>query len=56
LMVAREGASLAHNLRTVVLDPAGRVFRQFDGNTWTPEELAAAVAEAAAVAADASRP
>jgi len=47
LMVAREGASLSHNLRTVVLDPHGRVFRQFDGNTWTPEELASAVAEAA---------
>ncbi len=47
LMVMREGTSLSHNLRTVVLDPAGRVFRQFDGNDWTADELASAVLAAA---------
>lgn len=44
LMAAREGASLSHNLCTVVLDPNGRVLRQSDGNTRTPEGLASAVA------------
>jgi len=42
----REGGSIAHNLRTVVLDPTGKISRQFDGNEWTPEQLAAAIIEA----------
>jgi protein SCO1 len=49
LQVAREGGSFAHNLRTVVLDPQGRIHRQFDGNEWTPAQLADALAEAAAI-------
>ena len=48
LMVAREASSFAHNLRTVVLDPQGRIHQQFDGNDWTPQELADAVVDAAA--------
>lgn len=48
LKVAREQGSFAHNLRTVVVDPIGNVFRQFDGNRWTPADLAAAITEAAA--------
>lgn len=47
LMVTREGGGFGHNLRTVVLDPQGRIHRQFDGNDWTPQELADAVADAA---------
>jgi protein SCO1/2 len=47
LSVWREGGSLSHNMRTVVLDPRGKIFRQFDGNAWTPEQLAAAIREAA---------
>jgi protein SCO1/2 len=47
LRVTREGGGFSHNLRTVVLDPRGRIHRQFDGNEWKPEELAAALAEAA---------
>ena len=43
----REGGSISHNLRTVVLDRDGKISRQFDGNAWTPQELAAAIAEAA---------
>jgi protein SCO1/2 len=39
----REGGSISHNLRTVVLDPAGKIARQFDGNDWTPQQLADAV-------------
>ena len=50
LMVNREpGGSISHNLRTVVLDPSGRIRRQFDGNQWTPKELADAVVAAARV-------
>jgi protein SCO1/2 len=49
LTVMREGESFSHNLRTVVLDPQGRIFKQFDGNTWTPAQLADALAEAAVV-------
>jgi len=43
----REKGSLSHNLRTVVLDTQGKIFRQFDGNDWTPEALAAALRQAA---------
>lgn len=45
---ANEGGSFLHNLRTVVLDPQRRVYRQFDGNKWKAEELANALVEAAA--------
>lgn len=48
LMITREpGGSISHNLRTVVLDTRGRIARQFDGNQWTPEQLAEALAQAA---------
>ncbi len=47
LMLSREGGSISHNLRTVVLDPQGRISRQLDGNLWTPEDLAAEVVRAA---------
>jgi protein SCO1/2 len=47
LMVAAEGDSFSHNLRTVVLDPQGRIFRQFDHNQWTAAELAEAMRAAA---------
>lgn len=46
LILQRQGAGITHNLRTVVLGPQGRVFRQFDGNEWTPQELAGAMEEA----------
>ena len=47
LMVVPQGNTITHNLRTVVLDPQGRIYRQFDGNQWTPEELANAILKAA---------
>ena len=47
LMVLREGDTISHNLRTVVLDPRGRIYREFDGNQWTPDQLANALTEAA---------
>jgi protein SCO1 len=47
LMVMRQGASISHNLRTVVLDPQGRIASQFDGNSWTPQQLADAMVKAA---------
>lgn len=34
-----EGPQISHNLRTVVIDPAGRVRRVFEGNRWRAEEL-----------------
>jgi protein SCO1/2 len=43
----RENGTYSHNLRTVVLDASGKIFRQFDGNDWTPQELAAAIIAAA---------
>jgi protein SCO1/2 len=50
LMLAKEeGGSISHNLRTVVLDPLGRIHKLFNGNRWTPEELAGALQEAAQV-------
>jgi protein SCO1/2 len=47
----KENGSYSHNLRTLVLDPNRKIFRQFDGNDWTPQQLADAVREAAKVAA-----
>jgi protein SCO1/2 len=50
LMFAKEsGGSISHNLRTVVLDPQGRIHRQFDGNQWTGAQLAEAVLAASQV-------
>ena len=43
----RENGTLSHNLRTVVLDGGGKIFRQFDGNDWTAAELAKALSDAA---------
>jgi len=48
LMIMRDGENImAHGLRTVVLDAQGRIFRQLDGNKWTPQELADTILEAA---------
>ena len=47
LMVMRQGNNISHNLRTVVLDARGGIYRLFDGNQWTPQELADAMREAA---------
>lgn len=44
----RTGDTFSHNVRTVVVDPAGRIHRIFVGIKWTAEELASAVAKAAA--------
>jgi len=48
LQVARSGALPEHNLRTVVVNAAGRVQRTFTGNEWTPEELVAEMRRAMA--------
>jgi protein SCO1/2 len=47
LVVLPEGEGITHNLRTVVLDPLGRIFWQFDGNNWTPEQLTDVMSKAA---------
>ncbi len=47
LVVMHDGDGISHNLRTVVLDPKGRIFRQFDGNQWISQKLANAMLEAA---------
>ncbi len=39
LTFVREGASINHNVRTVVVDAAGRVQKVFAGNEWQPAEL-----------------
>lgn len=48
LAVKRDGERIDHNLRTVVVDAAGRVQKIFNGNTWTPDELAAEMQRAMA--------
>jgi len=47
LMVMRQGDNISHNLRTVVIDPQGRIYRQFNGNEWTAQQLADALMAAA---------
>lgn len=39
LEFASGGGQINHNLRTVVVDPAGGIQRVFDGNDWQPAEL-----------------
>jgi protein SCO1/2 len=39
--------SISHNLRTIVVDPAGKVQRVFEGNNWTSDELAGEMVRAA---------
>jgi protein SCO1/2 len=46
LVVMRQGNNISHNLRTVVVDPKGRLYRQFNDNLWTPEQLAKTIVEA----------
>ena len=46
LMIMNQGGGLAHNLRTVVIDPQGRIFHQFNDNSWTPSQLADVMQEA----------
>jgi protein SCO1/2 len=48
LAVKREGGRIDHNLRTVVVDAAGRVQKIFAGNAWTPAELIAEMQRAMA--------
>ena len=43
----RDNGALSHNLRTVVMDTEGKIFKQFDGNDWTPQQLADAIRDAA---------
>ena len=40
IAVMREGAQLNHNLRTVIVDSAGRVRKVFAGNQWKADEVA----------------
>ena len=47
LIVMRQGNGITHNLRTVVVDPQGRLYRQFNDNLWTAAQLAQAVKDAA---------
>ena len=42
----RENGTISHNLRTVVLGGSGKIFKQFDGNDWTAQELADAIRDA----------
>ncbi|MSR66873.1 MAG: hypothetical protein EXS24_05820 [Pedosphaera sp.] len=49
LVFPRDGAVFNHNLRTVVVDAAGRVQTIFIGNTWKPADLVAEMVKAARV-------
>jgi protein SCO1/2 len=47
LVIVRQDSNISHNLRTVVIDPQGRLYRQFSDNLWTPRQLADAILAAA---------
>jgi protein SCO1/2 len=49
---ATSSINVIHNLRTAVIDPAGRVVTLHNGNTWTPSELLADLRKAAAASAN----
>ncbi len=42
-----EAGGINHNLRTAVIDAGGRVQKVFQGNSWTPKELAEEITSAA---------
>lgn len=44
-----ETGGISHNLRTVVIDAAGRVRKVFEGNNWTSDELVQEMVKGAAV-------
>jgi protein SCO1/2 len=44
-----QGGIISHNLRVVVIDPAGRVQKIFTGNDWQSEDLVAEMVKAAKV-------
>jgi protein SCO1/2 len=46
LVIMRQGPSISHNIRTVVIDPRGRLYRRFNDNLWTPRQLADALSDA----------
>jgi protein SCO1/2 len=46
-MFWKDEGALNHNLRTVVIDAAGRVQKMFQGNNWTPDEMVAEMVKAA---------
>jgi protein SCO1/2 len=47
LTVVADGGGFSHNLRTVVLDPKGRLHQSFNGNLWTATELTESMRRAA---------
>jgi protein SCO1/2 len=47
LMIMGQDANITHNLRTVVIDPQGRLYCQFNDNLWTPQQLADTILDAA---------
>lgn len=49
----QSAVDITHNLRTVVIDPDGRLVKVHNGNSWTPSEL---VADLSAVPAAKNRP
>jgi protein SCO1/2 len=49
VVVGRDGALFSHNVRTVVIDPRGKVHTVLQGNKWTVDEMAAAMRSAASM-------
>jgi protein SCO1/2 len=43
----QEARSITHSLRTAIVDPAGRVYKVFEGNEWQVDEVMAALRELA---------
>jgi protein SCO1/2 len=48
MLIGRDGETFSHNVRTVVVEPSGRIRRIFVGNEWTVEELVGEMVQAAA--------
>jgi protein SCO1/2 len=47
LRFTKDSGVFVHNLRTIVLDAQGRIYKQFDGNSWKADELVRCLIEAA---------
>lgn len=39
----KDANDISHTLRTVVIDPEGKIVKTFSGNSWTPAELLASI-------------
>ena len=46
---ANDQRDITHNLRTAIVDPAGKIVKIYTGNEWTPDQILADLRKGAGV-------